>query len=939
MRKAFVVGVLVSLCFVVAPFTHAQTASQLQAEVNALLQQLAALQAQLQAQLGGAGVPSVLPSGVYGQCPSLSRALRQGMSGADVTALQAFLAADPRIYPEGTISGYFGALTQAAVQRFQARAGIVSSGTPDTTGYGSIGPMTRAVIAKVCSGAYSPIPGTSIPPPIPAIPQAQCSFAGTTLASGAAIQMYSVPQAPVGASCASYAQTRQCINGAMLGNPSFQYTSCSDTIGQACFVNGTIVPHGSSRTFYTQSLVPFGSACSSISQQRTCNNGSISGSNIYQYASCSTAAANTCVVGDTTVSHGTGRTFYLKSLVPYGESCTTSANSQLRTCTNGTLSGSSTFDKPTCSAATSPTCVLDGKSVNTGASGDFYNTRTVPYMSGTACPAANKLSRKCTNGIFDGDENYQYATCSISPPSSCSLAGQNVSHNSSYTFFRQSSVPFGTTNGCSSVAQSRKCTNGVFNGEDIYNLASCTVGAASACTSLDNLTIPHGSTSPMYNTPSVPFGSTCSRVNRTCTNGSLGTTNTAYGYKVCTVGSAPAPTCVLQAAKSVYLPNQLVAFNWTTQNVISGSLLGTAIPSASLASGSRANAISYSTVGDKTVTMSVTGNQSTAGQCSTIVKVQDILPPTCTLTIKKSTATTAGSAVTLNYADTAVITWASAGATDYSSSTPSSMSATTSVGVASGSMTLKPRERSYTYTFNNAGGSTQCAVSVNFNPPTCATPTTDKATYIYGDSATLTWSSTNADYATATSSDHISPSGSATFNNFIGTSPFTFTFVGLGGQTSCSKTITIPTPMTMSGPSNNIYQPGNELTVSWSYPGAVSTAGVYLMLVDTAGNKIGTSNIVAQLPSSSSYGWVVPISIGTTTLANGQYAVRAVAYTPKSACTTSGCGTHTVLARMDSNFFSISVPIATLFANQFAAALAALEAVLQSLLDQWDLLF
>jgi peptidoglycan hydrolase-like protein with peptidoglycan-binding domain len=61
-----------------------------------------------------------------------------------VAALQQFLAEDPSLYPEGTVSGYFGALTEAAVQRFQARYGIVSSGSAATTGYGAIGPKTRA---------------------------------------------------------------------------------------------------------------------------------------------------------------------------------------------------------------------------------------------------------------------------------------------------------------------------------------------------------------------------------------------------------------------------------------------------------------------------------------------------------------------------------------------------------------------------------------------------------------------------------------------------------------------------------------------------------------------------------------------------------------------------------------------------------------------------
>ena len=67
-----------------------------------------------------------------------------GSTGGDVTRLQTYLAANPELYPSGLITGYFGLLTQAGVQRFQAAQGIVSSGTPATTGYGRVGPMTMA---------------------------------------------------------------------------------------------------------------------------------------------------------------------------------------------------------------------------------------------------------------------------------------------------------------------------------------------------------------------------------------------------------------------------------------------------------------------------------------------------------------------------------------------------------------------------------------------------------------------------------------------------------------------------------------------------------------------------------------------------------------------------------------------------------------------------
>lgn len=67
-----------------------------------------------------------------------------GSRGAHVTNIQTFLAANPAFYPEGLVTGYFGPLTAAAVRRFQVFYGIVSSGTPSTTGFGRVGPVTMA---------------------------------------------------------------------------------------------------------------------------------------------------------------------------------------------------------------------------------------------------------------------------------------------------------------------------------------------------------------------------------------------------------------------------------------------------------------------------------------------------------------------------------------------------------------------------------------------------------------------------------------------------------------------------------------------------------------------------------------------------------------------------------------------------------------------------
>lgn len=77
--------------------------------------------------------------------------LRQGMDTPEVKRLQKLLAGDTSLYPEGMVTGYFGPLTEKAVQRFQAKYGIVSSGTPETTGFGFVGPKTRAKLNALLS--------------------------------------------------------------------------------------------------------------------------------------------------------------------------------------------------------------------------------------------------------------------------------------------------------------------------------------------------------------------------------------------------------------------------------------------------------------------------------------------------------------------------------------------------------------------------------------------------------------------------------------------------------------------------------------------------------------------------------------------------------------------------------------------------------------------
>ena len=78
---------------------------------------------------------------------TLYRTLSRGITGSDVITLQTLLA--KLDYFQGQVTDFFGLKTEQAVQNFQKDNGIVSSGTPASTGYGSVGAKTRGKLLQL----------------------------------------------------------------------------------------------------------------------------------------------------------------------------------------------------------------------------------------------------------------------------------------------------------------------------------------------------------------------------------------------------------------------------------------------------------------------------------------------------------------------------------------------------------------------------------------------------------------------------------------------------------------------------------------------------------------------------------------------------------------------------------------------------------------------
>lgn len=81
----------------------------------------------------------------------LTQNLVLGSKGNQVEKLQECLAKDPEVYPDGTVSGYFGSKTKAAVIKFQEKYKdevLVPAGLKQ--GNGRVGPATRQKLNSLC---------------------------------------------------------------------------------------------------------------------------------------------------------------------------------------------------------------------------------------------------------------------------------------------------------------------------------------------------------------------------------------------------------------------------------------------------------------------------------------------------------------------------------------------------------------------------------------------------------------------------------------------------------------------------------------------------------------------------------------------------------------------------------------------------------------------
>jgi len=274
----------------------------------------------------------------------------------------------------------------------------------------------------------------------------QLSWAGV-IADGGTVTAYSTEQS---ADCAAAAQLLTCDNGSLPGSDVYPYASCANTYCTLPWDTTQKIADGASVTAYPTNL---SADCAAASETRVCHTGQLSGS--YTFQTCQAPAACALPWGGT-LAHGQSVTAYR---VKVDSDC--AENAEVRTCNNGKLSGSATYQA--CSAPTAHAdCSLPwGGTLADGQSVTAYSSAT------SADCAATAETRACTNGVLSGSATYP--TCSApATHADCNLPwGGTLADGQTVTAYSSA-----TSADCAATAETRACANGTLSGS--YPYAACT---------------------------------------------------------------------------------------------------------------------------------------------------------------------------------------------------------------------------------------------------------------------------------------------------------------------------------------------------------------------------------------------------------------------------------------------------------------------------------
>jgi len=301
----------------------------------------------------------------------------------------------------------------------------------------------------------------------------------------------------------------------------------------------------------------------------------------------------------------------------------------------------------------------------------------------------------------------------------------------------------------------------------------------------------------------------------TCTGSGGSVTSTA----TVTVTAPPLPTVTIAANPASLVLGGSSTLNWSSTNA-------TACTASGAWSGTEA------TSGMQSVTPTATGTNSYAltctgsgGSVTSTATVSVTAPPLPTVTIAANPAS-------LVLGNSTTLSWSSTNATSCTAS-----GAWSGTEATSGTQNLTPATtgtNSYVLTCTGSGGSTTGTARVTV---TAAVPTVmiaiNPTAITTGQSATLSWSSSNATACTASGAWSGSEATSGTLSespSAAGTDVYTLSCTGSGGATSASATLTVSavTPPPPAAPTVTIaanppdITRGQSTTLNWSSTNATS---------------------------------------------------------------------------------------------------------------------
>jgi hypothetical protein len=197
--------------------------------------------------------------------------------------------------------------------------------------------------------------------------------------------------------CAANSQQRTCNNGVLSGTAEFVAKSCQVTGCPKCKLPwGDEIDHGVKVTGYNHSTAACAGECES--GVLSCEQGVLKGNvSVYKYKSCQSSRPSCdCRHLGMVIANGQKRKVFAAPEVNCGSTCQEGEV----TCVSGELQGNTTYQNASCSPKICKCLTTWGQQIDANQTVDAYKAATMSCDQNMACDnAANKISIKCTDVI------------------------------------------------------------------------------------------------------------------------------------------------------------------------------------------------------------------------------------------------------------------------------------------------------------------------------------------------------------------------------------------------------------------------------------------------------------------------------------------------------------------------------------------------------------